>query len=127
MNGVMKHLDQSVPIYEGQDDAYRQTTIAPPLLAVPKGWRDTSGTENLRTSLDLTSDGSEVEPGQPPITSDYLADDLVDQAAKFARANPALFIGGSVAAGFAVARFLMSGGRRASRPTARPSADPYQI
>ncbi len=53
--------------------------------------------------------------------------DLVDQAAKFARANPALFIGGSVAAGFAVARFLMSGGRRASRPTARPSADPYQI
>ena len=80
MNGVMKHLDQSVPIYEGQDDAYRQTTIAPPLLAVPKGWRDTSGTENLRTSLDLTSDGSEVEPGQPPITSDYLADDLVDQA-----------------------------------------------
>ena len=38
--------------------------------------------------------------------------ELIEQAAEFARARPALFIGGSVAAGFALARFLGSSARR---------------
>ena len=46
----------------------------------------------------------------------------VGPAAELARVQPALFIGGSVAAGFALARFLKSSARQ------RPSAgyDPYQ-
>jgi hypothetical protein len=48
--------------------------------------------------------------------------ELIDSAAQLARTQPALFIGGSVAAGFALARFLKSSARH------RPSAgyDPYQ-
>jgi hypothetical protein len=48
--------------------------------------------------------------------------ELIDSAAELARAQPALFIGGSVAAGFALARFLKSSAGQ------RPSAgyDPYQ-
>ena len=48
--------------------------------------------------------------------------ELIDSAAQLARAQPALFIGGSIAAGFALARFLKSSGRQ------RPAADfdPYQ-
>ena len=38
--------------------------------------------------------------------------ELVDSAVELARAQPALFIGGSVAAGFALARFLKSSSRR---------------
>lgn len=38
--------------------------------------------------------------------------ELMDSAAELARAQPALFIGGSVAAGFALARFLKSSSRR---------------
>ena len=50
-------------------------------------------------------------------------DELVDAAVRLARAQPALFVGGSVAAGFALARFLMSSGRN-GRPSgfgSRPS------
>src|SRR5271165_911285 len=48
-------------------------------------------------------------------------DELVDAAVRLARAQPALFVGGSVAAGFAVARFLKSSARQ------RPAGfDPYQ-
>lgn len=48
--------------------------------------------------------------------------ELIESAAQLARTQPALFIGGSVAAGFALARFLKSSARQ------RPSAgyDPYQ-
>lgn len=47
--------------------------------------------------------------------------DLVDLAVRLARAQPALFIGGSVVAGFALARFLRSSaGERAAR------FDPYE-
>ena len=45
--------------------------------------------------------------------------ELIDSAAQLARAQPALFIGGSVAAGFALARFLKSSARQRS-------GDPYQ-
>jgi hypothetical protein len=38
--------------------------------------------------------------------------ELVDSAVRLARAQPALFVGGSVVAGFALARFLKSSGRR---------------
>ena len=52
--------------------------------------------------------------------SDSLADrnvnELIDQAAQMARAQPALFLGGSVVAGFALARFLWSSGRGGSAP-----------
>jgi hypothetical protein len=42
--------------------------------------------------------------------------DLVDSAVRLARAQPALFVGGSVVAGFALARFLRSSARgRAGR------------
>jgi hypothetical protein len=48
--------------------------------------------------------------------------EIVDSAARLARAQPALFIGGSVAAGFALARFLRSSaGQRQS-----VGYDPYQ-
>ncbi len=40
--------------------------------------------------------------------------ELLDSAAQFARTQPALFIGGSVAAGFALARFLKSSARQRS-------------
>jgi hypothetical protein len=40
--------------------------------------------------------------------------ELIDSAAQLARAQPALFIGGSVAAGFALARFLKSSARQRS-------------
>ena len=48
--------------------------------------------------------------------------ELIDSAAQLARSQPALFVGGSIAAGFALARFLKSSARQ------RPSAgfDPYQ-
>jgi hypothetical protein len=48
--------------------------------------------------------------------------ELIESATQLARTQPALFIGGSVAAGFALARFLKSSARQ------RPSAgyDPYQ-
>jgi hypothetical protein len=48
--------------------------------------------------------------------------ELIDSAARLARSQPALFVGGSVAAGFALARFLKSSARN------RPGAgyDPYQ-
>jgi hypothetical protein len=48
--------------------------------------------------------------------------ELIESATQLARTQPALFIGGSVAAGFALARFLKSTARQ------RPSAgyDPYQ-
>lgn len=48
--------------------------------------------------------------------------ELIDSAAQLARTQPALFFGGSIAAGFALARFLKSSARQ------RPSAgyDPYQ-
>jgi hypothetical protein len=38
--------------------------------------------------------------------------ELIDSAARLARAQPALFLGGSVAAGFALARFLKSSAQR---------------
>ena len=47
--------------------------------------------------------------------------ELIESAAQLARTQPALFIGGSVAAGFALARFLKSSGRRPSS-----GYDPYQ-
>jgi hypothetical protein len=40
--------------------------------------------------------------------------ELIDSATQLARAQPALFIGGSVAAGFALARFLKSSSRQRS-------------
>jgi hypothetical protein len=48
--------------------------------------------------------------------------ELIESATQLARTQPALFIGGSVAAGFALARFLKSSARQ------RPGAgyDPYQ-
>ena len=48
--------------------------------------------------------------------------ELINSAAELARSQPALFVGGSIAAGFALARFLKSSARH------RPSAgyDPYQ-
>ena len=48
--------------------------------------------------------------------------ELIESAAQLARAQPALFIGGSVAAGFALARFVKSSARQ--RPAA--SYDPSQ-
>ena len=49
--------------------------------------------------------------------------ELIDSVTQLARSQPALFLGGSVAAGFALARFLKSSSARH-----RPSAgfDPYQ-
>jgi hypothetical protein len=47
--------------------------------------------------------------------------ELVDSAVRLARAQPVLFLGGSVAAGFALARFLMSGSRDRAA-----GFDPYQ-
>ena len=41
--------------------------------------------------------------------------ELLDSAAQFARTQPALFIGGSVAAGFALPRFLKSSARQRVR------------
>ena len=48
--------------------------------------------------------------------------ELIDSAAALARAQPALFIGGSVAAGFALARFLKSSAPQRSGA----GYDPYQ-
>jgi hypothetical protein len=48
--------------------------------------------------------------------------ELIDSAAQLARTQPALFIGGSVAAGFALARFLKSSARRQTSA----GFDPYQ-
>ncbi len=48
--------------------------------------------------------------------------ELIESATQLARSQPALFIGGSVAAGFALARFLKSSARQ--RPTA--GLDPHQ-
>ncbi len=48
--------------------------------------------------------------------------ELMDSAAGLARAEPALFIGGSVAAGFALARFLKSSAPHRSGA----GYDPYQ-
>ena len=42
--------------------------------------------------------------------------ELIDQAAQLARTQPALFLGGSVVAGFALTRFLWSSGRQDPRP-----------
>jgi hypothetical protein len=53
--------------------------------------------------------------------SNRKVNELVDSAVRLARAQPALFIGGSVVAGFALARFLRSSARdRAAR------FDPYE-
>jgi hypothetical protein len=49
--------------------------------------------------------------------------ELIESAAQLARAQPALFIGGSVAAGFALARFLKSSARGSPRA---PTYDPSQ-
>jgi hypothetical protein len=43
--------------------------------------------------------------------SNRKVDEMIESAAEFARAQPALFIGGSIAAGFAFGRFLKSSGR----------------
>ena len=48
--------------------------------------------------------------------------ELIQSAAQLARAQPALFIGGSVIAGFALARFLMS----SSSHRSSSGPDPYQ-
>jgi hypothetical protein len=40
--------------------------------------------------------------------------ELIDSATQLARAQPVLFVGGSIAAGFALARFLMSSARQRS-------------
>lgn len=39
-------------------------------------------------------------------------DELVDRSERFARANPALFLGGAVVGGFLLARFFKSSGQR---------------
>jgi hypothetical protein len=48
-------------------------------------------------------------------------DELVDEVGSFARAQPAVFFGGAMLAGFALARFLKSSGQRAGQ--ASPQAD----
>lgn len=62
--------------------------------------------------------------------SDSLANrdvnDLIDQATQFARAQPMLFIGGSVAAGFALARFLKSSSRQDGRMASHRMRDPFE-
>ena len=54
--------------------------------------------------------------------SDALANrnmnDLIDDASRFVRARPVLFVAGSLAAGFVLSRLLMGGGRG---PTAGPA------
>jgi hypothetical protein len=42
-------------------------------------------------------------------------DDLVDEVSSFARAQPAVFFGGAMLAGFALTRFLKSSGQRAGQ------------
>jgi hypothetical protein len=49
--------------------------------------------------------------------------ELLEQATQLARAKPALFIGGSVAAGFALARFLASSARRGPARTSDRTPD----
>ena len=44
-------------------------------------------------------------------------DELVGRSERFARANPALFLGGAVAGGFLLARFFKSSGQRRPRST----------
>ncbi|RBP04166.1 hypothetical protein DFR50_14039 [Roseiarcus fermentans] len=50
--------------------------------------------------------------------------DLVDQAMGLARRRPVLFVGGSVAAGFVVARFLMTGARGSAARSMDPPLQP---
>lgn len=52
-------------------------------------------------------------------------EDLIDRTEDYARRNPALFLGGAVAAGFLFARFIKSSGRRATNGGRfeRPSQD----
>lgn len=50
--------------------------------------------------------------------------ELMDAATQLARAQPAMFIGGAVAAGFALARFLKSSARRASPGEIAPAMAP---
>jgi ABC-type transporter Mla subunit MlaD len=42
-------------------------------------------------------------------------DDLIEEIGSFARAQPAIFFGGAMLAGFALTRFLKSSGQRAGR------------
>jgi ABC-type transporter Mla subunit MlaD len=42
-------------------------------------------------------------------------DDLIEEIGSFARAQPAIFFGGAMLAGFALTRFLKSSGRRAGQ------------
>lgn len=42
-------------------------------------------------------------------------DDLIEEIGSFARAQPAIFFGGAMLAGFALTRFLMSSGQRADQ------------
>ena len=48
--------------------------------------------------------------------------ELVDSAIELARAQPALFVGGAVAAGFALARFLKSSSHRGSMDGGEPGS-----
>ncbi len=88
------------------------------------------GVEAIRSlARAIDSAAEELEPQSPTIArtvheaargvedlSDNLANrnvnELIDSAARLARAQPALFLGGSVAAGFALARFLKSSARQ---------------
>ena len=98
------------------------------------------GVEAIRTvARAIDSAADELESQSPKVAStvheaarrvDSLSDnlsnrnvnELIDSASRLARARPALFFGGSIAAGFALARFLKSSAGR------RPGAgyDPYQ-
>jgi hypothetical protein len=88
--------------------------------------RGVQAMRSLARAIDTAASG--LEPDSPRIArtvhdaargvnglSDRLSnrtvDEMIESAAEFARAQPALFIGGSIAAGFAFGRFFKSSGR----------------
>ena len=86
---------------------------------------DSAATElerQSRTVARTVHDAARRVEGLSDNLSNRSLNELIDSAAELARAQPALFIGGSVAAGFALARFLKSSARQ------RQGAgyDPYQ-
>jgi hypothetical protein len=72
--------------------------------------------EALRVASEQISDAMDHIRNKP-------VDELIDDAALFAKRNPLLVLGGAALAGFAAARFFKAGGNKTERWT---STDPWK-
>jgi len=90
------------------------------LGCVARGLREAA--QSMRKESDFAGRYAEEAATRLESVSDELRqadlDQLVDRSERYARANPAIFLGGAVAVGFVLARFFKSSAHRGARGAA---------